>query len=46
MHSFHFSDDEEAFLAFYLAFQLEEKPEYLKKYKEGMDSYWVLISRS
>ena len=40
MHNDHYSDDEEALLAYYLIFQLEEDPELLKKYKKGLEGYW------
>jgi hypothetical protein len=42
----HFSDEEEALLGFYLAFQLEDNDEYLRKYREGLDGWWHSISRS
>jgi hypothetical protein len=42
----HYSDDEEAYLAYYLIFQLEEDPELLKKYKLGMTGYWHTICQS
>ena len=38
--------DEEALLAFYLAFQLEEDEDILTLFKEGLNGYWQAISRS
>lgn len=42
----HFSDEEEAYLGYYLAFQLEDNEEYLAKYREGLEGWWHSISRS
>lgn len=36
MGAINYSDEEEAMLCFYLAFQLEDKEEYLAKYREGI----------
>jgi hypothetical protein len=46
MMEIHYSDEEEALLAYYLAFQLEDNPEYLAKYREGLEGWWQSISRS
>ena len=44
MYSDHYSDDEEALLAFYLTFQLEDDPALLDKYKAGLNGYWQAIT--
>ena len=35
MYGLHYSDDEEALLGFYVAFQLETNEQYLEKYRQG-----------
>ena len=46
MMEIHYSDEEEALLAYYLAFQLEENEQYLARYREGLEGWWQSISRS
>ena len=46
MYDDHYSDDEEALLAYYLIFQLEEDEDLLAKYKAGLNGYWHTICQS
>lgn len=46
MYNIHYSDEEEAMIGFYLAFQLETNPAYLQKYQEAIDCWWHSISHS
>ena len=39
MYDDHYSDDEEALLAFYLAFQLAEDEDILALFKEGLNGF-------
>ena len=39
-------DDQEAFLAYYLMFQLEDDTELLEKYKAGLNGYWQSVCQS
>ena len=46
LYQFHFSDEEEAYLAYYLIFQLEENPQLREQFRYGLDAYWHSISKS